>query len=112
MLKLLFYMDMKDGRSSVYLKRKPQITDRIQLLIKENRELKKWWDVLKTIPGIGEIVAFELLILLPELGTLCRRKIASLAGVAPRANDSGKFSGYRKTGYGRSGVKPILFLAM
>ena len=49
--------------------------------------------------------------MLPELGTLCRRKIAALAGVAPRANDSGKFMGYRRTGYGRNGIKPILFLA-
>jgi transposase len=87
------------------------ITDKIEIIINNNPELKKKSDILKTIPGIGDIVAFELLILLPELGTLCRRKIASLAGVAPRANDSGKFSGYRRTGHGRSGVKPILFLA-
>jgi transposase len=87
------------------------ITEKIQLVINNNPDLKKKRDILKTIPGIGDIVAFELLILLPELGTLCRRKIASLAGVAPRANDSGKFSGYRRTGYGRQGVKPILFLA-
>src|SRR5271155_3739998 len=38
-------------------------------------------------------------------------KIASLAGLAPRANDSGKFSGYRPTCHGRSLVKPLLFLA-
>lgn len=87
------------------------ITEKIQFLIDNNPVLKKKSEVLKTIPGIGNIVAFELLILLPELGTLCRRKIASLAGVAPRANDSGKFNGYRRTGYGRAGVKPILFLA-
>lgn len=93
---------------------KPQIasiTETINLVIDKNPELKKKKEVLKTIPGIGDIVAFELLILLPELGTLCRRKIASLAGVAPRANDSGKFAGYRRTGYGRQGVKPALFLA-
>ena len=87
------------------------ITEKIQFLIDQNPVLKKKSEVLKTIPGIGNIVAFELLILLPELGTLCRRKIASLAGVAPRANDSGKFNGYRRTGHGRAGVKPILFLA-
>jgi hypothetical protein len=57
------------------------------------------------------IVAFELLILLPELGKLCRRKIASLAEPAPRANESGTFTGYRRTGHGRNGIKPILFLA-
>lgn len=87
------------------------ITQKIKFIIDNNPELKKKHDVLKSIPGIGDIVAFDLLILLPELGSLCRRKIASLAGVAPRANDSGKFSGYRRTGYGRCGIKPILFIA-
>jgi transposase len=51
------------------------------------------------------------LVLLPELGTLNRRQIAALSGLAPRANDSGKYNGYRRTGGGRSSIKPILFLA-
>lgn len=87
------------------------ITDKIEFIISNNPELQKKKDILKTIPGIGNIIAFELLILLPELGRLCRRKIASLAGVAPRANDSGKFSGYRRTGHGRAEIKPMLFMA-
>jgi transposase len=87
------------------------ITDKINCVINNNPEFKNKIEILKTIPGIGDIVSFELLILLPEIGTLCRRKIASLAGVAPRSNDSGKFSGYRRTGHGRQGVKPALFLA-
>lgn len=87
------------------------VTDKIDFIISNNPALKKKRDILKTIPGIGNIVAFELLILLPELGLLCRRKIAALAGLAPRANDSGKFAGYRRTGHGRRGIKPILFLA-
>ena len=56
-------------------------------------------------------VAFELLILLPELGTLSRRQIASLAGLAPRANESARFKGYRRTGHGRCNIKPTLFMA-
>lgn len=87
------------------------ITDQIDFIISNNPILNKKKEILKTIPGIGNIVAFELLILLPELGSLCRKKIASLAGVAPRNNDSGKFKGYRRTGHGRGGIKPILFLA-
>lgn len=88
-----------------------EITEQINSIIELSPALKKKRDELKTIPGIGNIVAFELLVLLPELGTLSRRKIASLAGLAPRANESGTFSGYRRTGNGRGGVKPILFLA-
>ena len=87
------------------------ITNQIKKLIELTPHFKENHSILKTIPGIGDIVAFELLILLPELGQLTRRKIASLAGVAPVSNDSGKFQGYRRTGHGRTGVKPILFLA-
>jgi transposase len=87
------------------------ITDEINVLIEADAVLKEKKAVLKTIPGIGDIVANELLVLLPELGSLTRRKIASLAGLAPKANDSGQFSGYRCISYGRGGIKPILFLA-
>lgn len=87
------------------------ITDQIANIIESSPELKKKLETLKSVAGIGNIVAFELLVLLPELGKLDRRKIASLAGVAPRANESGKFFGYRRTGHGRFGIKRILFLA-
>jgi transposase len=87
------------------------ITEEITRYINLNPVMKAQHEVLKTIPGIGNIVAFELLVLLPELGQLTRRQIASLAGLAPRANDSGRFQGYRRTGHGRAGVKPILFMA-
>jgi len=75
------------------------------------KKLKAKHAVLKSIPGIGNIIATELLVRLPELGQLDRRQIASLVGVAPRANDSGQKKGYRSTGHGREGVKPRLFLA-
>jgi len=87
------------------------ITEKIKELIDSDPILKQKQEILKTIPGIGNIVAFELLILLPELGSIDRRKIASLSGLAPMSNDSGKHQGYRKTYYGRNGIKPVLFLA-
>jgi transposase len=87
------------------------ITKQINDIIDNSPELKQKLEILKTIPGIGNIIAFDLLILLPELGKIDRRKIAALAGVAPRSNDSGKFIGYRRTGHGRSGIKRMLFLA-
>ena len=88
-----------------------EITQAIGQIIKSDPVLKEKQKVLKTIDGIGDVVSFHLLILLPELGSLSRRKIAALAGVAPRANESGRFQGYRRTGRGRNGVKPILFIA-
>lgn len=67
--------------------------------------------MLKTISGIGDIVALELLILLPELSALSRRQIAALTGAAPKANDSGCFNGYRRTGHGRKQSEPTFFIA-
>lgn len=88
-----------------------EISEQIKQIISLDSLLAAKHALLKTIPGIGDIVAFELLILLPELGQLDRRKIASLVGLAPKANDSGRFQGYRRTGYGRANIKPILFMA-
>lgn len=87
------------------------ITEEIDSLIEQDPVLKEKMRILKTVPGIRNIIANELLILLPELGPLSRRQIASLVGVAPRSNDSGTMHGYRRTTHGRSGVKPLLFLA-
>lgn len=87
------------------------ITEQINTFIDQDAGLKAKKEILKSIPGIGDITANELLVLLPELGALSRRQIASLAGVAPMANDSGTFKGYRATGHGRSDIKPILFMA-
>lgn len=84
---------------------------KIKTLIKEDPVLQAKMNRLKSVPGIGDVVAFELIIRLPELGTLSRKKIAALAGLAPRANQSGKFTGYQRTGHGRSGIKPMLFMA-
>lgn len=87
------------------------IDTEIDALIENDDILKAKKKTLITIPGIGNIIANELLILMPELGTMNRREVASLAGLAPRANDSGKFVGYRRTGQSRNTIKPILFLA-
>ncbi|API87772.1 hypothetical protein F7310_05025 [Francisella uliginis] len=48
---------------------------------------------------------------MPELGSLNRKQVASLAGVAPYAYESGKKIGYRKTYGGRADLKPVLFMS-
>jgi len=68
-------------------------------------------DLLKSVPGVGPAVAATLLAALPELGTLCRRKIAALVGVAPFARDSGRARGRRSVWGGRSGVRSALYMA-
>lgn len=87
------------------------VDQQIQSLISSDPILKEKQKILQTVPGIGKIISSELVILLPELGKLDRRRIASLCGVAPRANDSGTYQGYRRTGKGRKDIKPILFVA-
>jgi transposase len=66
---------------------------------------------LRTVPGVGPIVAATLISELPELGHLDRRRIAALAGLAPIAHDSGKRSGHRKIGGGRPVVRTLLYIA-
>lgn len=88
-----------------------EISEKIDIMVESDALLKSKKKVLKTIPGIGNIIANELLVFMPELGKMNRREVASLAGVAPIAKDSGKSSGYRRTGQGRDTIKPILFIA-
>lgn len=88
-----------------------KIESDIEQVCKEHIHFGKLKKVLKTIKGIGEITAIQLIALLPELGKLDRKKIASLAGLAPHPNESGKKIGYRCTKGGRSDIKPVLFLA-
>lgn len=87
------------------------ITEEIDTIIEGDDVLKAKKAMLQTVEGIGKVVSNELIALLPELGELSRRQIASLVGVAPMSNDSGKSNGYRRTGHGRSFIKPMLFVA-
>lgn len=66
---------------------------------------------LTTVPGVGAVVATTLLAELPELGQLCRQKIAALAGVAPLNLDSGESVGKRRIFGGRSRVRQVLYMA-
>jgi transposase len=86
------------------------------------QELNAWWDEhgsawcepetrLRSMPGVGPKTARVLLAHLPELGHLNRREIASLAGLAPFACDSGHWRGQRHIRGGRAVVRVALYLA-
>ena len=68
-------------------------------------------DLLRGIPGVGSVTALTMLAKCPELGTLNRREIAALTGVAPLANDSGKHRGKRFVWGGRADVRAVLYMA-
>ncbi len=68
-------------------------------------------ELLQSFPGIGPKLSSMLIADLPELGTLTRRKIAALVGVAPMADDSGKHRGRRYIKGGRTHVRNGLYMA-
>jgi transposase len=68
-------------------------------------------ELLKSVPGVGNIVARTLIADLPELGRLDRKQIAALVGVAPFNRDSGKMRGRRTTWGGRAKIRSILYMA-
>ena len=67
-------------------------------------------DLLRSVPGVGEQLSLTLLAHLPELGTLNRRQIASLVGVAPFNRDSGSLRGKRAVWGGRARVRATLYM--
>ena len=66
---------------------------------------------LRTVPGIGPAIAAVLIACLPELGRIDRRPLASLAGLAPHASESGQRRGKRKVWGGRAAVRKALYTA-
>lgn len=91
-----------------------QITRIDDDLSKRLRESDLWCakdDLLQGIPGVGAVTSVTMLAKCPELGTLNRRQIAALSGVAPLANDSGKHRGKRFIWGGRADVRAVLYMA-
>lgn len=68
--------------------------------------------IIQSVPGAGPVLSLTLLSVLPELGSLNRREIAALVGVAPLNRDSGKFRGNRVIWGGRATVRAALYMAV
>lgn len=68
-------------------------------------------DLLASVPGVGPQTARTLIAELPELGTLDRKTVASLAGLAPYTRQSGRWKGKSMIGGGRKTVRSALFIA-
>jgi transposase len=79
--------------------------------IQESHVWREKDNLLKSVPGIGKVVSTTLLIELPELGRLNRRKIAALVGVAPLNRDSGTLRGKRTVWGGRATLRSALYMA-
>ena len=84
-------------------------------LTKEVSGVTEWqntYELLLTVPGIGDGVAFTLLGELPELGSLTNRQVGALCGLAPYNRDSGNMKGKRRIKGGRAPIRTVLYMAM
>lgn len=88
-----------------------RLEQQLQGWIQKSATWKQQETLLRTAPGVGPKTALVLLAQLPELGQLNRHQIASLAGLAPFACDSGHWRGRRRIRAGRSGVRAALYMA-
>jgi len=68
-------------------------------------------DLLKAVKGIGTVACLSLTAWLPELGSINRKQIAALVGVAPLNHDSGAYRGRRRVWGGRAAVRAVLSMA-
>lgn len=67
-------------------------------------------DLLRSVPGVGKVLSRTLLSLVPELGTLGKKQLAALVGIAPLNRDSGKQRGRRCIWGGRAAVRNVLYM--
>ena len=87
------------------------LDDDLTTRIRQSPVWQEQVDVLQSVPGVGPVLSRTLLAELAEVGTLTRRQIAALVGVAPLNRDSGTFRGPRTCWGGRAPVRTALYMA-
>ncbi len=92
-------------------KRLGDIDDRLADKVKNSPVWHEKDALLQSVPGVGAVLSTSLMADLPELGTLNRRQIAALVGVAPYNRDSGSFRGKRCVWGGRRHLRSALYMA-
>lgn len=79
--------------------------------IHQSPQFKEKEKILRSAKGVGPVLCAKLLSGVPELGTINRKKIAALVGVAPFNDESGHRRGKRRTKGGREDVRNVLYMA-
>jgi len=87
------------------------LDEAIETLLAEHPVARERQSLLRSVPGIGPVAASTLVAQLPELGTVNRKQIAALVGVAPINRDSGQFRGRRMIWGGRAAVRDSLYMS-
>src|SRR5690606_32081834 len=95
-----------------YLQRQvDRCEEKIETLLAHSERLQTQVKHLSAVNGVGRLSATLLLAACPELGTLSKNQVASLAGLAPVCRDSGKYRGKRTIYGGRLAMRSALYMA-
>src|SRR6202030_1491641 len=87
------------------------LDERLAEMVATNAAFAQLYELLTSMPGVGPVLAFTLIALLPELGEMSRKQVAALVGLAPYDFDSGKLKGVRRIWGGRAPVRRVLYMA-
>ena len=88
-----------------------ELDDELQKLVESHPAWHKQDEILQSVEGVGDVTSATMIALLPELGTLNRKQISALVGVAPLNRDSGRKQGKRQIWGGRAAVRAGLYMA-
>jgi transposase len=88
-----------------------EIDEDLGKLLREYGVWREKVELLESVPGIGELTSLKLIATLPELGTLNRKQISALAGLAPYNRDSGNWRGQRSIYGGRAMARSALYMS-
>lgn len=87
-----------------------KLNQEIEELTQANQQWLEKVNLLKTVPGIGQVISTTLVSDLPELGQLTAKQISRLVGVAPINHDSGQHKGKRMIQGGRAQIRATLYM--
>lgn len=82
----------------------------IASIVAADAALARRHQILTSIAGVGTLTANQLIATMPELGCLDGKQVASLAGLAPVARQSGQWKGKSFIRGGRANVRQALFM--
>jgi transposase len=89
-----------------------KVDSKLSKLIEKCDEYKAKNIIIQSMPGVGNVVAFNLLSDMPELGYLTNKEASSLIGVAPFNKESGSYEGQRNIRGGRHKIRTVMYMAM
>jgi transposase len=89
-----------------------KVDGKLHKLIESCDEYKIKNDIIQSVPGVGKVVAFNLISEMPELGYINNKDASSLVGVTPFNREIGSYKGKRMIRGGRSQIRTAIYMAM